>query len=72
MIERVQSTSTPAGSDARHLARNPQHRRAFPVLGTGTPATFAESVFLLPAEPRTQLLFNTAHEEYLQILNEGA
>ncbi len=43
--------------------------RAFPVLGTGA-GTFADAMFVYQQTAR-QVLFNHAHNEYLQLLTEG-
>jgi O-antigen ligase len=43
--------------------------RAFPVLGTGV-GTFADAVFVYQQTAR-QVLFNHAHNEYLQLMTEG-
>ena len=43
--------------------------RAFPVFGTGV-GTFADAMFLYQQTAR-QVLFNHAHNEYLQVLTEG-
>ena len=43
--------------------------RAFPVFGTGV-GTFADAMFLYQQTAR-QVLFNHAHNEYLQLLTEG-
>jgi O-antigen ligase len=43
--------------------------RAFPVFGTGV-GTFADAMFVYQQTAR-QVLFNHAHNEYLQVLTEG-
>jgi O-antigen ligase len=73
LVQRVMSTLAPADPDA--VSRLTIWRdtlrivRAFPFLGTGQ-GTFADAMFVYQQTAR-QVLFNHAHDEYLQLLTEG-
>ena len=73
LVERVMSTFAPADPDA--VSRLTIWRdtlrivRAFPFVGTGQ-GTFADAMFVYQQTAR-QVLFNHAHDEYLQLLTEG-
>ena len=73
LVQRVMSTLAPANPDA--VSRLTIWRdtlrivRAFPFVGTGQ-GTFADAMFVYQQTAR-QVLFNHAHDEYLQLLTEG-
>ena len=70
LIQRVRSTLDASGVGRVAIWRETLHIvRAFPLLGTGA-GTFAEAMFIYQ-RTATQVLFNAAHNEYLQILTEG-
>ena len=73
LVQRVMSTLAPADPGA--VSRLTIWRdtlnivRAFPLFGTGQ-GTFADAMFVYQQTAR-QVLFNHAHDEYLQLLTEG-
>jgi O-antigen ligase len=73
VVERV--TTTISAPDPNTVGRLTIWRdtlrivRAFPILGTGE-GTFADAMFVYQQTAR-QVLFNHAHDEYLQLLTEG-
>jgi O-antigen ligase len=73
LVERIMSTLAPPDpSSVSRLTiwRDTLHIvRAFPLFGTGQ-GTFADAMFVSQQTAR-QVLFNHAHDEYLQLLTEG-
>ena len=70
LIQRAQSTLDSAAGGRVPIWRETVHLiRDFPLVGTGA-GTFAEAMFIYQ-RTATQVLFNHAHDEYLQILTEG-
>jgi O-antigen ligase len=70
LIQRVQSTLGSATGGRLAIWRETLNIiRDFPIVGTGS-GTFAEAMFIYQ-RTATQILFNHAHDEYLQILTEG-
>ena len=70
LVQRVQSTLGAAAGGRLAIWRETLHIiRDFPLVGTGA-GTFAEAMFIYQ-RTATQVLFNHAHDEYLQILTEG-
>jgi O-antigen ligase len=73
LAQRVAATlSTPASDPIGRLTiwrETARLMRAFPVFGTGQ-GTFADAMFVYQQTSR-QVLFNQAHNEYLQIATEG-
>jgi len=73
LLERIMSTLAPP--DPTAVSRLTIWRdtlgivRAFPLFGTGQ-GTFADAMFIYQQTAR-QVLFNHAHDEYLQLLTEG-
>jgi O-antigen ligase len=73
LVERIMSTLAPP--DPNQVSRLTIWRdtlhivRAFPLFGTGQ-GTFADAMFVSQQTAR-QVLFNHAHDEYLQLLTEG-
>jgi O-antigen ligase len=73
LLERIMSTLAPP--DPTAVSRLTIWRdtlgivRAFPLFGTGQ-GTFADAMFVYQQTAR-QVLFNHAHDEYLQLLTEG-
>jgi O-antigen ligase len=70
LVQRVQSTLDAADGGRLAIWRETLHIiRDFPITGTGA-GTFAEAMFIYQ-RTATQVLFNHAHDEYLQLLEEG-
>jgi O-antigen ligase len=70
VVQRVQSTLDFTGGGRLAIWRETVHIiRDFPITGTGA-GTFAETMFIYQ-RTATQVLFNHAHDEYLQLLEEG-
>jgi O-antigen ligase len=70
VVQRVQSTLDSADGGRLAIWQETLHIiRDFPITGTGA-GTFAEAMFIYQ-RTATQVLFNHAHDEYLQLLEEG-
>jgi len=70
LIQRVQSTLGSTAGGRLAIWRETLHIiRDFPLVGTGA-GTFADAMFIYQ-RTATQVLFNDAHDQYLQILTEG-
>jgi O-antigen ligase len=70
LIQRMESTLGSAAGGRVPIWRETLNLiRDFPLVGTGA-GTFAEAMFIYQ-RTSTQVLFNHAHDEYLQILAEG-